>query len=100
MRLVFAGRTKPEKIPHKRITGPTAELGFVTAELSPYLCKILSKDILDDLGLHRPWADLDNAYLRVVSQLSPQRIKESLEDKNTVKSPFPIFLQVLADDNF
>lgn len=85
------GRQNQTKTPHQRITGPTAEVGFVTAELNPYLCKVLSKDILDDLGLHRPWADLDNAYLRIVSQLSPQRIKESLEDKNTVKSSFPMF---------
>lgn len=60
-------------------------------EPSPYLCKILSEDILDDLGLHRPWADLDNTYLRVVSQLGPQGIKESLEDKNRVKPSFLMF---------
>lgn len=87
-----------QKYPNKSITGPTAKVGFVTTKLSPYLCQILSKDILDDLGLYRPWAYLDNAYLRVVSQLSPQRIKESLEDKSTVKSSFPVFLQGLADD--
>lgn len=85
------GGQNQTKVPHKSITGPTAKVGFVTTQLSPYLCKILSEDILDDLGLYRPWADLDNADLRVVSQLSPQRIKESLEDKNTVVSSLPMF---------
>lgn len=80
------GGQNQTKVPQKRITGPAAKGGIVTTELSPYLCKILSKDVLDDLRLYRPWADLDNAYLRVVSQLGPQRIKESLEDKNIVKS--------------
>lgn len=49
--------------------------------MSPHLCEILRKDVLYDLGLHRAWADVDDTDLGVVSQLSPKRIKKTLEDK-------------------
>lgn len=67
---------------HGRNTGPAAKVEFITSELSPYLCKILRKDILYNLRLYGSWAYVDNTYLRVVSQLSPKRIKKTLEEKN------------------
>lgn len=69
---------------------------------SPYLCKILRKDILYNLRLYRSWADVDNTYLRVVSQLRPKRIKKALEEKAVMRSSaaFPYverycYLQIL-----
>jgi len=77
---------------HKRITEPAAKVEFLTTELSPYLCKILCKDILYDLRLYRSRAYDSNIYLRVVSQLSPKRIKETLEEKMIqCNLPLPYF---------
>lgn len=79
MRLVFARRSK-RKGNHKRMAVAKSWI-YHNRIQSPYLCKILRKDILYNLRLYRSWADVDNTYLRVVSQLSPKRIKKALEEK-------------------
>lgn len=81
---MFARGSK-RKQNHKRFTFACSKSWIYCNRISsPYLVKFLRKDILYDLRLHRSWAYVDNAYLRVVCQLRPKRIKKTLEEKTVM----------------